>query len=212
MKNTAFNYLVTNICKIKKTEIAKKLNLEKTEITNMGTRKRGVDIIHIEKLEKIFGVPCCYWLDEKPDVNGKQIRTRYAKKFTKEVKQKIDSYLSIKKYKEGEIYESEAGYNPYMKEVFNMDTDIVLEEMKYMLHSIIYASCEKDNYYDGVFYDRALCLKDMLNSIENIGIDNAWEYQKALKEHRFKPIGMTTEEIEEYESLFGKIVEENTSE
>lgn len=209
--NTAFNYLITEICKIEKTIIAKNLNLEKTEITNMGKRKRGVDSIHIEMLEKIFDIPCCYWLDEKPKVSGKQIRTRYAKILTQEVKEKIDNYFSMKKYIEGQLIENEVGYNPYMKEVFNMDTDIVLEQMKYMLYSIVYANCEKDDYNDGVFYNRAVVLKDMLKSIGNIGIDNVWEYQKALKEHKFKAVGMTAEEIEEYESLFGKI-EENTSE
>lgn len=212
MNRTAFNYLVEDICNMQKIEIAKKLSVDKSEVTNMGTRKRGVDVVHIEKLEKIFGVPCCYWLDEKPKVSGKQIRTRYVKKLTIEVKQKIDSYLSTKKYKEGEIVENEMGYNPYMNEVFDMDTDIVLEQMKYTLYSIVYADFEKENYYDGFIYNRALVLQDMLKSIENIGIDNAWEYVKALKEKRFKPVGMTEEDIKEYEMLFGKIEVENTPE
>lgn len=212
MKKTAFNYLVEDICNVPKIEIAKKLSVDKSEVTNMGTRKRGVDIAHIEKLEKIFGVPCCYWLDEKAKVSGKQIRTRYAKKLTIEVKQKIDSYLSYKKYKEGEIVEDEMGYNPYMREVFDMDTDIVLEQMKYMLYSIVYADLKKEYYYDGFIYNRALVLQDMLKSIEDIGIDNVWEYKKALKEQRYKAVGMTLEEIEEYESLFGKIEIENASE
>lgn len=207
---TALNYIITEVRKIPRKIIASRLCVTESEVSNFCKGKRGIaDETHIRRLEALLSFPCYYWLEEKPQVAGKQIRTRYAKELNDTTREQIADYLSNELFERGKIIETETGmYNPFVDDTICIDTDIVIRKVEQEIHGCIYSSSNIPAQ-NADFYSNALIALEIVQKIKKMGLENA---NALLNEYVVKNADAGDMiDIEEYESLFGKI-EKDTSE
>ena len=175
--------------------------LDRSNITKYCKRERKIKKeIYIEKLENLLKIPREYWL-------GKD---GYTKVLTLEVKKEIDEYFRDKRDKRDMLVYKNVGYHPLEKELVMRDTYILMDTVNGTVKEIVYGVGNEyvDEY---TIWQRASALLEIVEEVKRIGVCNMKEWVNNLKNYQpYK--AMTLEEIEEYESLFGKIEEENTSE